>query len=462
VSVEYSPSRRTALVLCGTGAHGAYHAGVLRAVHEAGVKIDVMAGHGVGAGAAALAAIDGASALWDAGGMWRGPQAHTLYGWKPALPVAGWLAVALGVILLTPLVFLALGTAIPGVVAILALIAASTIPGVLLGGTLLARRRAPVRRQGRGEWWWSLAGAPLDAGRVREIFSQTIWKLIRGAAAPAPPVAREMGRRYGEALADSLGQPGVRELVIVASDLDARQDLVAALLREPFRPAFFARREGSERPSETLDLAGSGRDYALDVVLGALTPAFGADPHLVRFAPDSYWRGETHRLCDRPGSVGRLIEELDAAAVEQVIIVSAVRVRPVPHNLAPADFDIRSRLGDVLAAAEASALRDALVAASTRFDAIYVVRPEHNPVGPFDVGGAYDGTSDRHQTLAELMERGYDDAHRQFIEPIVGASGDRIGVVHGQGVLDQIDPSRRGDGLLAHDAHLRDDDLRLQ
>ena len=30
----YSPERRTALVLCGTGAHGAYHAGALRAIQE--------------------------------------------------------------------------------------------------------------------------------------------------------------------------------------------------------------------------------------------------------------------------------------------------------------------------------------------------------------------------------------------------------------------------------------------
>jgi len=51
--VQYSPSRRTALVLCGTGAHGAYHAGVLRALQEAGVRIDLVAGHGVGAAGAA-------------------------------------------------------------------------------------------------------------------------------------------------------------------------------------------------------------------------------------------------------------------------------------------------------------------------------------------------------------------------------------------------------------------------
>ena len=40
----YSPSRRTAVVFSGTGVHGAYHAGVLKAFHESGVKIDVVAG----------------------------------------------------------------------------------------------------------------------------------------------------------------------------------------------------------------------------------------------------------------------------------------------------------------------------------------------------------------------------------------------------------------------------------
>ena len=74
----YSPERRTALVLTGTGAHGAYHAGVLRALQEAGVKIDILAGHGVGAGSAALAALDGAARLWDQSGIWRSPSAAEL------------------------------------------------------------------------------------------------------------------------------------------------------------------------------------------------------------------------------------------------------------------------------------------------------------------------------------------------------------------------------------------------
>ena len=44
---SYSPQRRTALLLTGTGTAGAYHAGVLRALHEAGVKIDVASGRGI-------------------------------------------------------------------------------------------------------------------------------------------------------------------------------------------------------------------------------------------------------------------------------------------------------------------------------------------------------------------------------------------------------------------------------
>jgi predicted acylesterase/phospholipase RssA len=59
----YSPQRRTALVLTGTGTAGAYHAGVLRALHEAGVKIDIVAGRGVGVIGALFAAVDGGQRL---------------------------------------------------------------------------------------------------------------------------------------------------------------------------------------------------------------------------------------------------------------------------------------------------------------------------------------------------------------------------------------------------------------
>jgi hypothetical protein len=64
--------------------------------------------------------------------------------------------------------------------------------------------------------------------------------------------------------------------------------------------------------------------------------------------------------------------------------------------------------------------------ARLRFDSVYLICPAHNPVGAFDFGGAYDEASDRRQDLAELMERAYEDAYRQFIEPVVGASGEHL------------------------------------
>jgi hypothetical protein len=64
--------------------------------------------------------------------------------------------------------------------------------------------------------------------------------------------------------------------------------------------------------------------------------------------------------------------------------------------------------------------------ARLRFDSVYLIRPHHNPVGGFDVGGAYDEASDRQHGLEELMDGAYEDAYQQFIEPVVGASGEQI------------------------------------
>ena len=48
---------------------------------------------------------------------------------------------------------------------------------------------------------------------------------------------------------------------------------------------------------------------------------------------------------------------------------------------------------------------------------------------PRDFAGVYDEQSDRESVLAELVERGYEDAYRQFIEPVVAAGGERISAV---------------------------------
>ena len=422
----YSPDRRTALVLCGTGAHGAYQAGVLRALQEAGVKIDVMAGQGVGAGAAALAAIDGASRLWDADGIWRSAAAKTLYRWKRPLRVAGWLLLCLLAVLATPLLFLALRLpSYPGIFLSAAVAVTIVLLLVLAAGAAYAQRRARGGRTARGAWWWRLLGAPLDADAAYEIFAGSLWRLIRGASHAARPGGAGVGRRYADVLADNLGQPGFRELMIVATDLDARRDVVGALLREPYRHEFVAPRPDLDRRSEAIDLAGTGRDHAFDLISAGLTPAIGCDPHMMTFAANSYWRGETHRVCDRPGAVLRLLEELAAAGVSQAIIVSAVAAPP-PHRLSVPQMESRHRLGEFLAAAESAALRDAVEIARLRFDSVYLICPAHNPLGAFDFAGAHDEASDRRQDLAELMDRAYEDSYRQFIEPVVGASGEGL------------------------------------
>jgi hypothetical protein len=448
-------------VFSGAGAHGAYHAGVLRALQDAGIKLDLVAGHGIGTATAALAAIDGAARLWDANGIWSSPTTRRLYGWKPLLRLAVGFSMALGMLLVVPLLVLALGLIVYPIGFLITLVGLSAgaaltsafsawlqsvfapehLPTVLprfvmlvlilltlagAGGLIAGRWRTPMRRRSIGGWWWDVLGTPLDALTARHALLDAIWQLIRGAAGTARPEARIVGRRYADVLTESLGQPGFRELITIATDLDARRDVIVAFLREPFRSSFLTSREGRDRRAEVLDLAGFGREHGLEVVAASLTPPVGFDPALVTFGPDSYWRGETHRLCDRPEAIGRLIEELDVAGVQQLILVSGVAVAGGPHRLSSPRLDTRHRLGDYLVAAESIALEQAVTLARSRFEAVYVVAPSHNPLGPFDFAGVYDEASDRRQEVGELMDLGYSDAHRQFIEPVVGASGEQL------------------------------------
>jgi hypothetical protein len=65
-------------------------------------------------------------------------------------------------------------------------------------------------------------------------------------------------------------------------------------------------------------------------------------------------------------------------------------------------------------------------AATEAYRGVYLVRPAYNPLGPLDVAGTYDQRSDRVMAVGELVDRGYQDAHRQFIDPVLGASGERL------------------------------------
>ena len=129
----------------------------------------------------------------------------------------------------------------------------------------------------------------------------------------------------------------------------------------------------------------------------------------------------------RPRS-SRLLDELVGLGVQQILIVSASPESPRPHTLAAPRLDGRARLGEYLQSSEAAAVRDATQTIAARVPRVFTIRPSHNPIGPFEFGGGYDDRSDRRQPLDELMSRGYEDAYHQFIEPVVGASGERVGL----------------------------------
>ena len=53
---------------------------------------------------------------------------------------------------------------------------------------------------------------------------------------------------------------------------------------------------------------------------------------------------------------------------------------------------------------------------------VYVVRPERRALGPLELDGVLDPASEVEETLSDLMERGYRDSYRLFVEPVVGAA----------------------------------------
>jgi hypothetical protein len=458
----YSPQQRTALVFAGTGTAGAYHAGVLRALAEAGVKVDLVAGRGIGAVAAFFAAVDAGSRLWEPTGLWRGqPGPARLYPWRAIWRVAALclalailvLALPLGALLVLAVVYLPaflLELVAPSLAGVLTarlvegsmwltrsetvtvLVARACAAAVLAFVTaLLVALVADVRharRRARGPVWWRALGAPLSARPAVDWALDGFWSFIHGATRLPRPDPVDLGRRYAELLGENLTQPGYRELLIAAHDLDTRRDLIFGLVGPESRARLFppAHAADDHRRAEVVDLSGEGGAHVMDAIAAALSVPLLTEPHLIPFATTSYWRGETHRVCDRPAAVIRLLEEVSAVGIEQVILVTSDVALARPHGLGARLVDPRARLAEFLAGAEASAARDGLTALFDRFSGVFQVQPTHNALGLFDFSGSYDERSDRRQTIAELVDLGYEDAYRQFIEPVVGASGDEL------------------------------------
>ena len=458
----YSPRRRTAVLLCGTGTAGVYQAGVLRALAEAGVKIDLVAGHGPGAANALCAAIDGDSRLWDESGPWTNAGLRRAYRWRGALRVAALgLFVALA-LLVSPLLILAVAAAFYAASLLAGLASLPNAPAWLMGlyertftflfsppivPTIMPRAvvlalllvavvlvvaavrttwREPSRRRFGGAFWWRLLGAPLSPGEPGGTLTAELWKLVRGASGAQMPDREEMSRRYVDVLTENLGQPGFREVLVAVHDIDSRRDLVGALLAESRRARFDERRLAmGPREAEIVDFSGAQRGLVVDFLSGALRLPVATAPWPVRFPTDSYWRGELHHVCDRPELGARLLAEIEAVGVEQVIVVSPAPAPSAPHGLRPRPASLRSRIGEHVRSVETASMDDVCALAARMFGGVFVIRPTHNPIGPFDFFGVYDEGSDRRRSVAELLQQGHEDAYAAFIDPFV-AAGERL------------------------------------
>ena len=272
--MSYSPHLRTAVLLSGNGTGGAYHAGVLRALHEAGVKIDVMSGRGIGVVCALFAAIDAGAKTWENDGVWRRRPAPRMYQWRPTLKWAATFALAAVAILAIPL--LVLSTALityplsflvqmvnvdagfrlanayadmvryafaPGMLPTLIprLVTLCLAVAFLILAISAARLRADTTgwsgstgdrdrrgRRDRGRWWARIIGAPWSIEPGLRHVRASLWHPFRGPATAKEPTAPDLSRRYTELLFENLGQPGFRELIIATLDIETRADLIFA------------------------------------------------------------------------------------------------------------------------------------------------------------------------------------------------------------------------------------------
>ena len=145
--------------------------------------------------------------------------------------------------------------------------------------------RPRMRRIARGGLWWRLLGAPIDHSQAVSWFSGGLWQIMHGSRVQRP-TDDELGRRYAELLQENLGQPGFRELLMLVHDVDARRDITFALLAEPYRKEFLQSQTGADgavRPLEAVDLTRAPQRHAMDAFAAALSLPVATDPPLRDF-----------------------------------------------------------------------------------------------------------------------------------------------------------------------------------
>ena len=462
-------------MLAGSGTSGAYHAGVLKALDESGVKLDLVVGSGVGAIAAAFAAAAGGPKLYGEDGFWTDVSWDSFFRLRAGVRVAVLLlACSFGVFLLPVVLALVLGAFfIPVLVFDLVspgglgraggalLVAPAALRGPYLAAlalpifflcalALLALLREIMARRRRlsESFEWLLDPAPL-----RRRLLGSLWAIARGPAISSPPPSEaELGRRYVALVSENLGQPGFRELILRAADLETGGALPFALLDDAHRAAFAAARSRGPRSRleglpGTVDLRAPGYDALLfdAVITGLLAPGV-APVRRVSFPKGGLFPGEVHRLTESGVAGGCGLSEAIAAGAEQILVVTAApeEARPLPRRRGAraladgvlsvlerqaVEVDLRSadrinRMVETLGHRTEDGGRgwqDPATGRLYRDVTLYAIRPERRVLAPLDLDGSEDPSTEVRATTADLVELGYRDAYRLFVEPVVGA-----------------------------------------
>ena len=259
-------------------------------------------------------------------------------------------------------------------------------------------------------------------------------------------------------LTDNVGQPGFRELIVRASDLDTGAALPFVALREPWRSRFAASRARGPRSRldglpGAVDLTAAGYEpLFFPAVLTGLLPPPVAPVCRVTFPRGGPFAGEVHRLGDAILAGGSGLGDALAAGAEQVILVSAVAEAASPplrrRGLrATADAalatlerhaierDVReaeriNRMVETLghrAEDGGRAWQDPATGRVYRDFGLYVIRPERRLLGPLELDGARHPATEVIETSDDLLDQGYRDAYRLFVEPVVGAAPEPAG-----------------------------------
>ena len=460
--------RRTAVVFAGSGASGAYHAGVLKALDEAGVRIDLMVGSGVGVLAAAFGAAGSGASLYGDKGLWRELSSRRVFRLRAsfrflrslclvalsAFVVPALLALLLGLLLPA---FLAIDFARPGFMASLSQTLAALAPGLrvffvfaLAAPTFIAflfvlLRAGTIIKTSKRRFGETLESA-FDLTGIESDLSRRLWEVARGPALnEMVPKGSEVGRQYSALIAENIGQPGFRGLVLRAANLDAPKPLVLKLTDD--------RADGRARTTsdeEIFDLKDPNTAPLLyDAVMTAFAAAPFAPPRRVRLPKQGAFGGEIHRIAEGSAIPGAGLSEAIARGADQIVFVTAAGPEPgsmggrrgfkalasaflALHERASIEHDLQqteriNRMVETVGHQKNTGERewqDPLTGRRFRSVSIRVVRPRRSLLRPLDLDGTVDQASEVETTLLDWMEEGQRDAHRCFLEVALGE--DRI------------------------------------